>query len=180
MLNQALPGNNLEEFLVTEKHCSTKISFENGSGAPEEWIDWAEILRSKGGHHKGWQLIVAPAPGYDNVNVIKPGDILIKRDHLDKSGKPIMPVTDRRGHVLIAMGTPKNGHLLIADSTSMTNKHSNDTRQLKDKTSYTGMGTGEIIVRTFKGEPQIVWSTDPNEKYIKPLYVVRPVSILGN
>lgn len=121
--------------------------------------------------------MVAPAPGYDNVNVIKPGDILIKRDHLDKiTGKPIMPFHKRRGHVLIAMGTPKNGHLLIADSTSMQKKHSNDTRQLDSKTSYTGMGRGEIKVRTFKGEPQIVWSTDPKEAYIKPLYVVRPVS----
>jgi hypothetical protein len=176
MLNEALPGHNLEEFLVTEKHCPNVSRFKNGSGAPEEWIDWAEKLKNKGGRHNGWQLMVAPTPGYDNVNVIKPGDILIKRDHIDKTGK-LIPVEDRRGHMLIAMGTPNpDGHLLIADSTSMAEKHSNDSRQLNPKTSYTGMGTGKIKVRTLNGKTQIVWSTDPKEAYIKPLYVVRPVS----
>jgi len=177
MLTQALPKDSvalesMKKFLVQEYHYGgRKLNYTSGSGQPEEWVDWAVILKNNGGRKGGWELVAAPGYKKGHVDVIRKGDILIKRD-------PKYPEDPKkkRGHALIAMGEPNaSGHLWIADSTGMKNKHSDDTR--KDSTvkiQHTGMGKGYIKVVTEKGKPGMYWTKEPRG-HLYDLYVLRPL-----
>ena len=124
------------------------------SGDPEDWINFAEKLK-KGLKNPEWELV--SAPGYDrgNVDNIKRGDIVAREKDASK------PPKDQHGHMMIAMGEPKNGRLLIADSTSKPT-HTNDTRKTGG-----GMGKGEIKVKDNK----MAWSVDGAPKL--RIWVVR-------
>jgi len=128
------------------------------SGDPEDWINFAEKLK-KGVTDPVWELV--SAPGYDrgNVDNIKRGDIVAREKD------PLKPPPEQHGHMMIAMGEPKNGRLKIADSTSYP-KHTNDTRDAK---GWKGMGTGEIKVKGNK----MAWSVDKHGDPRLRIWVVR-------
>ena len=179
MLIQALPKNSvalesMKSFLVKKKHygANRNIAYTSGSGKPEEWVDWANELKDNGGRKDGWQLVAAPGYKKGQVDVIRRGDILIKRDpnHDDDP-------TKKRGHALIAMGKPNaSGDLWIADSTGMEKKHFDDTRKDSTKKIHdSGMGTGYIKVVTQKGNPWMYWGTKDPLGHLYKLYVLRPL-----